>query len=46
MSDETTSVFSDIWAKAKAAFAAVKDWPKSVSFIAGFVAALVLKAMV
>ena len=43
---ETTSVFSDIWTKVKGAFEAVKAWPKSVSFITGFVSALVLKAMV
>ena len=42
---ETTSVLSDIWAKAKGVFEVVTAWPKSVSFIVGFVSALVLKAM-
>jgi hypothetical protein len=43
---ETTSVLSDIWAKVKGAFEAVKAWPKSSSFLAGFIAGVVLKAMV
>jgi hypothetical protein len=43
---ETTSVFSDIWTKVKGAFEAVKAWPKSSSFLAGFIAGVVLKALV
>lgn len=46
MADETTSIWSDMWEKAKGAFSAMKDWPKTVSFMSGFIIALILKALV
>lgn len=41
---ETEPVSSDLWAKAKAVLAYLVSWPKTTSFGAGAVVALVARA--
>lgn len=46
MADETTSIWSDMWEKAKAVPAMVAAWPKTFCFGLGFGTAIILMAMV